>query len=55
MEQYKEYEETGHKLTPYGLVFVKDGGNITVHCDPTVIPGWVMSYRGVYYTTVSPQ
>ena len=55
MEQYKEYKEAGDKVTPYGPVFVKDGGNITVQCDPTVIPGLVMSYRGVYYTTVSSQ
>ena len=51
----KQYEETGHKVTTYGSVFVKDGGKITVQCDPTVVPGWVMSYRGVHYTTVSSQ
>ena len=55
MEQYKEYKEAGGEVTLYGPVFVKEGGDITVQCDPPVIPDWIMSYRGVHYTNVSSQ
>ena len=52
IEQYKEYKEAGDEVTPDGPVFVKEGGDITVQCDPT---GWEMSHRGAHYTTVSSQ